>query len=711
MELRAFAEQILFSTTIEGKLTTPGEISDDAPGSAMEAPIAPGRPTHLVFKSGGDSRSEFPKLKALEQEGERGRLLHFFANHELLATELMALVLLRFPDAPKAFRRGVLRTLQEEQEHTRLYLARMRQCGVDFGDLPVSGYFWRSVSLMQSPMDYVAGLSLTFEQANLDFARQFSEQFATIGDDESAALLQKIYQDEITHVAYGLHWFRRWKNPKLSDWEAFCRQLRFPLSPQRAKGPTLHPEGRRLAGLDESFITELKLFSRSKGRTPNVFVFNLFGEAYIAQGKAFTPSKHLAHLASDLTTLPAFLCRQDDIVLVRERPSSAFLETLKSAGFPLPEFIELADESITSDRSTSVLKPLADRKLGRLCPWAWSPDSVELLRPLFASLTGESRTPDASFHPQIAALYSKAWSAGFLRQCLVALSNDPVLADVMNGLCGQDDVGIEVTHWEQALNAIQGIRSRGHHRIVVKEAIGLAGSNALRLWEPEILEGQRRWMNNALAAGRTLVIEPWLEREQDFSLQMEMGDEELRICGHTGLVNDLKGQFIANTAEPDCIRRFPVAVLKSLGGWRNPAGRLREIYEVIRTRLEISLRVAGYSGPAGIDAFVYRTEDGKLRLKPIVEINPRYTMGRLTLELMRRLTPGSHAEFRLINRSALRDQGFSEFTPLVRGLESKHPLRLEGSPVSKIREGVIALNDPETIQTCLAILTVNAPKK
>ena len=69
------------------------------------------------------------------------------------------------------------------------------------------------------------------------------------------------------------------------------------------------------------------------------------------------------------------------------------------------------------------------------------------------------------------------------------------------------------------------------------------------------------------------------------------------------------------------------------------------------------------------------------------------------------------AEFRLINRSALRDQGFSEFTPLVRGLESKHPLRLEGSPVSKIREGVIALNDPETIQTCLAILTVNAPKK
>ena len=55
-----------------------------------------------------------------------GRLLHFFANHELLATELMALVLLKFPDAPAAFRKGVLETLKDEQEHTRLYIERMK---------------------------------------------------------------------------------------------------------------------------------------------------------------------------------------------------------------------------------------------------------------------------------------------------------------------------------------------------------------------------------------------------------------------------------------------------------------------------------------------------------------------------------------------------------------------------------------------------------
>src|SRR5258707_14627638 len=157
MELREFAERILFATTLEEKLQSPALVTDEQPGSALAAPAAPGRPPELQFKSQGSGKGEFPGRPQLEQPRERGRLLHFFANHELLATELMALVLLRFPDAPKAFRQAVLRTLKDEQQHTRWYLDRMQQCGVGFGELPVSGYFWRAISGMESPLDYVAG--------------------------------------------------------------------------------------------------------------------------------------------------------------------------------------------------------------------------------------------------------------------------------------------------------------------------------------------------------------------------------------------------------------------------------------------------------------------------------------------------------------------------------------------------------------------------
>ena len=149
------------------------DITDEKPGPALVTPSAPGRPAELQFKATGTARDHFPGTRNLEQTRERGQLLHFFANHELLATELMALVLLKFPEAPAAFRKGVLQTLKDEQEHTRLYLQRMADCGIHFGELPVSGYFWRSVSAMENPLDYVSSLCLTFEQANLDFARHY----------------------------------------------------------------------------------------------------------------------------------------------------------------------------------------------------------------------------------------------------------------------------------------------------------------------------------------------------------------------------------------------------------------------------------------------------------------------------------------------------------------------------------------------------------
>lgn len=689
MELREFAERVLFATTLEEKLRCPDALTDEQPGQAIVAPATPGRPTRLQFKSQTSAKSEFPGLSALERESERGRLLHFFANHELLATELMALVLLRFPDAPPAFRRGVLQTLKDEQEHTRLYIERMRACGIKFGELPVSGYFWRAVSGMENPIDYVAGLSLTFEQANLDFARQFSVSFAKVGDADSAALLDKIYRDEIAHVAYGLKWFRRWKNPDESDWEAFCRQLKFPLSPQRAKGFALNVEGRRAAGLDAQFIAELDVFSQSKGRTPSVFVFNPFAEGFIAHGRAFTPAKHQAQLARDLANLPQFLCRQDDVVLVERRPSVEFLSDLKQAGFALPEFVELGAGRIPA------LEELAQRKLGRLRPWAWGPDSVELLAPLLGSVTGEQRTDTNRFNAGVAKLYSKAWSAAFLGRWLKSVL-------VCEWLCGESEVGVSVATLPSALETISRIRCRGHHKIVVKEALGLAGGNAIRLWEPELLDAQRRWMEGAFDRGRTLVIEPWLERELDFSAQLEMGDEGLKLCGYTGLINDRKGQFEANVASPNFARQLPAPVLGLLGESAAPP-EVHDLFARLFAALETELKRVNFHGPVGIDAFVYRDVGGRVRLKPVVEINPRYTMGRLTLELMKQVAPGSHGRFLLLNRAKLKAAGVESFAAYATRLREGHPVQLEGEPRPRIREGAVCLNDPMTAEVCLAV--------
>ena len=694
MELREFAQQVLFATTLEDKLRRPESVTDERPGPAMLAPSEPGRPPELKFKPTGSGNRDFPGLHHLEQERERGRLLHFFANHELLATELMALVLLRFPEAPAAFRRGVLQTLQEEQDHVRMYLRRMEDCGLHFGELPVSGYFWRAVSPMAQPIDFVAGLSLTFEQANLDFCRQFARAFTVVGDTQTAALLDGIYRDEIAHVAHGLKWFRRWKKPDESDWEAFCRQLRFPLSPQRAKGMTLNVEGRRAAGFDPGFIAQLDVFSQSKGRTPHVFVFNPFAEGYLSRGRSFNPVQSQAQLARDLANLPQFLGRQDDVVLVHRRPSAEFLSQLKQQGFPLPEFVEM--EGVSS----SPLRDLGKRKLGALRPWAWGPDSFESLQPLFASVTGETRPPALCWNEAVAQLYSKAWSAQFLSRFLAEDQTADLFEEL---LCPTEIVGMVATRMTEALDLIARFRSRGFAKLVVKESVGLAGRNALRLWEPDLLPNQRRWIESAVEQEIPLVIEPWLERQVDFSIQWEMKPDGLRLLGFTGLEVDLRGQYQGNWVEAQP-RRIPQAVLSKFPAV--VAARLPHLFHRLGAVLEQRLRQLGFQGPLGMDAFVYRDSQGVFRLKPVVEINPRFTMGRVALELMRQVAPGSHARFQLINRAQLKASGFSDFFAWAQSRAQQHPCHLEGEPVARLRQGMVCLNDPRTAEFCLAVLDV-----
>jgi len=274
-------------------------------------------------------------------------------------------------------------------------------------------------------------------------------------------------------------------------------------------------------------------------------------------------------------------------------------------------------------------------------------------------------------------------------------------------LCTEDEVGVAVDTLFAALDAIAAIRRRGHHKIVIKEALGLAGHNAIRLWEPELLEAQRQWMTNAMRNRRQLVIEPWLERELDFSVQLEMTPRGLQLCGYTGLINERKGQFQANWAAPNYDRRLPAPVTALFHEHPGIAARLHRLYDGIFARLEAELRRAGYLGPVGIDAFVYRTPEGGCRLKPVVEINPRYTMGRLTVELMKRASPGSHGMFRLVNRAMAKAEGFDDFPAYARSLTKRFPLHLEGRPAPKIREGALCLNDPAKAQVCLAVFQIS----
>ena len=469
--------------------------------------------------------------------------------------------------------------------------------------------------------------------------------------------------------------------------------------------------GRRAAGLDAAFVAELDVYSQSKGRTPSVFVFNPFAEGFIAHGNRFTPIKHQTLLARDLANVPQFLCRAADIVLVPKRPTIEFLSAIKQSGFPLPEFAELKNGHIDPAGN------LAQRKLGSLRPWAWGPDSVELLKPLFDAVTCETRAESERFNDKIARLYSTARSAMFLGRVLKHFistrrregAESREKAET-SWLCTENEVGVAVSTFEEAFDAIAAIRRRGHHRVVAKQALGLAGQNALRFWEPELLPVQKQWLENSLQNGRQVVIEPWLERELDFSIQLEMESRRLKTLRLYGIDqrsqrSNFKGTLRERTlpaACPGTLRLYSKMCRVSLDNFNISTVR----FFTARNGIADSV---GFVGPIGIDAFVYRVRTG--RRLPVEaeswEINPRYTMGRLTVELMKHVCPGCHGLFRLVNLAQLRAEGFVDFSSYARSLSERFPLKLEGEPIPKIREGALCLNEPGQAQVCLATFQVS----
>lgn len=248
-----YAEFILRSPDLESKLLPPpGDLKDDT--RFIDIP-SPSRDSKIALS---DEKSKIPRLEHLNDTRNVGISLHHFANHELMAIELFAWALLRFPDAPSGTRKGFLVSLREEQEHFRFYRNRMHELGVEFGDRPLNRLFWKQIPGMQTLEKFAAVLSISFEGANLDFARIYKQAFLFHGDTKTAEIMEKVYQDEIRHVKRGLVIFQRSKPTNVNDWNYFTSLLEYPFTPRRAKAYFFIPATRKKAGFSDEFLKSLE---------------------------------------------------------------------------------------------------------------------------------------------------------------------------------------------------------------------------------------------------------------------------------------------------------------------------------------------------------------------------------------------------------------------------------------------------------------------
>jgi uncharacterized ferritin-like protein (DUF455 family) len=251
-----YCEFLIQSESLIDKLTPPPEHLIESL-KETEVPNKPSREKKIQIS---ERKTKIPRLEHLGNPTNRGIAMHHFANHELMAIELFAYAVLKFHTIPLKNKLILIKTITDEQKHLTMYITRMNQLGIGFGDLPLNSLFWKFTNQMNTFTKFTAIMSLSLEGANLDYSLIYKESFKQYDDLISSEIMNTVYIDEIKHVKRGLHVLRKNKPTDQSEWEYYRSQLDFPFTPRRAKGYFFFPFSRERVGFSKDFIENLKNF-------------------------------------------------------------------------------------------------------------------------------------------------------------------------------------------------------------------------------------------------------------------------------------------------------------------------------------------------------------------------------------------------------------------------------------------------------------------
>lgn len=626
-----FCATLLHSGELSAKLASPrgadGRLLPFAREPAPQRIAEPARSPTLRMRPGAEP---LPRLGQLHDPEARALCLERFAHHELQAIELFAWMLLAFPGPALSpgLRRALLLTLEEEQRHLGLYLDRLAAHGWWLGRSPLSDYLWQHhegvLRAADPALAFLCAMGLTLEQANLDFTLLYRDGFRQVGDSESAQVLQTVHTDEIRHVRVAMHWLRRLKDPACSDVDAYRAAVPFPLSAARAKGRRFNLVARRRAGLSDDFIAHVRA-ARPYAALPQPPV-----PAMAAGEQAAAASVSGAAAGSRLWLLPNLGAEED-----RPLPASArgFLRGLlgawaalfdATAGAPLllPPGDREAQTSWREALGTNDAGPALDclHGLKGLFPWLGTQSAAEQAAALGHALAGPAPSVVRTVHDKAFA-HRQGRALGLLPaplQGLISeLSPEELLLPDAPAMIAQRVAGWPA--WTKG-------------RFTVKPRYGTSGrGRVMGTWElpaplrPSLPAGAAHPALSQLARRGGGLLEPWLDRVCDLSLQLYVHPQgRIEVLGATEQILTQSGQILGNR-----------------GVWRD--GRIlsgapeatERALQAAAAAIGAAAAAAGFYGVAGIDAFIFRGGDGAPHLRPVVELNARFTTGTVALGLLR----------------------------------------------------------------------------
>lgn len=353
-----------------------------------------------------------------------------------------------------------------------------------------------------------------------------------------------------------------------------------------------------------------------------------------------------------MANLPQFLCQPKDIVIVQNHPSAQLINLLSEAGFVLPQFRKLND-------------PGTANNFNRLCPWGWSPATHQLLKHIIPLCSKEFLSSGvAEWKPEHRELYSRNTALQFLQTLLSEYKEKSFIGqEYLPRICKSiEEVEQVANQWEQ---------------LMVKLPWSSSGRGLQPVTKFPLHQSVRQRISGMLKNQVEVFVEPLLEKVFDLGFLYEVTSDEVKWLGPSLFFTDEKGQYKGNY-----LNGLPSDISDELTFFiKDVLEILPSIHINLLKRAEIRKL---YQGPIGIDTLIYRSIDGKLKINPCLEINWRFTMGHVALNLEKYL----HKETKAIFRTYYDNK--KSFSIFARENIHNQPLKLSDG---KIASGFIPLTD------------------
>jgi uncharacterized ferritin-like protein (DUF455 family) len=185
-----------------GEVVVAGRLEADPDACFDDAP-RPGRPERPRLVHPRD----VPQ-RGVGSDAGRAALLHAIAHIEFNAIDLALDAVWRFGGLPADWYRDWARVAAEEALHFGLLADELERRGHAYGDFDAHDGLWEmAMKTRADPLPRMALVPRLMEARGLDVTPQIRERLLAAGDTRGAAILTRILDDEVGHVAIGNRWY------------------------------------------------------------------------------------------------------------------------------------------------------------------------------------------------------------------------------------------------------------------------------------------------------------------------------------------------------------------------------------------------------------------------------------------------------------------------------------------------------------------------